>query len=91
MSGFDDLVNIKISDIRTVEDCASASFYFEKEIFSKYKSDNEQMGQIIALVKEQFETENKYTIDLRKEIAMKELLKRGYNEDKIKEWIEYIE
>ena len=66
MSGFDDLVNIKISD-------------------------NEQIGQIIALVKEQLEAENKYTINLHKEIAMKELLERGYIEDKIKEWIEYIE
>ena len=66
LSGFDDLVNIKISD-------------------------NEQIGQIIALIREQLEAENKYTIDLHKEIAMKELSERGYTEDKIKEWIEYIE
>ena len=66
MSGFDELVNIKISD-------------------------NEQIGQIIALVSKQLEVENKYTIDLHKEIAMKELLERGYYEDKIKECVEYIE
>ena len=66
LSGFDELVNVKISD-------------------------NEQIGQIIVLIKEQLEAENKYSIDMHKEIAIKELLERGYAEDKIKEWIEYIE
>jgi hypothetical protein len=36
------------------------------------------------------EKENKYTIKLHKEKAIKELKERGYDKDIIDKWIEYI-
>ena len=54
-------------------------------------SDNEQIGQIISLVKERLENEGKYTIEEHKLIAKRELIERGYNDEKIDEWLEFIE
>jgi Leucine-rich repeat (LRR) protein len=53
-------------------------------------SNNEQIGNIIILIKDKLIAENKYTIELHKEIVMKELYDRGYDENVIDEWIEYI-
>jgi Leucine-rich repeat (LRR) protein len=50
----------------------------------------EQIGNIIILIKEKLISENKYTVELHKEIVMKELYDRGYNENVIDEWIRYI-
>jgi Leucine-rich repeat (LRR) protein len=52
--------------------------------------DNEQIGNIIILIKDNLISENRYTIELHKEIVMKELYDRGYTKDVIDEWIEYI-
>jgi Leucine-rich repeat (LRR) protein len=53
-------------------------------------SDNEQIGNIIILIKDKLLEKNNYTIELHKEIVMKELYDRGYDKGIIDEWIEYI-
>jgi Leucine-rich repeat (LRR) protein len=53
-------------------------------------SDTEQIGNIIILVKDKLIKENNYTIELHKEIVIKELYDRGYDKDIIDEWIDYI-
>jgi hypothetical protein len=53
-------------------------------------SNNEQIGNIIILIKDKLILENKYTVELHKEIVMKELYDRGYEKDIIDEWIKYI-
>jgi hypothetical protein len=53
-------------------------------------SNNEQIGNIIILIRERLILENKYTIELHKEIIMKELYDRCYEKNIIDEWIEYI-
>jgi hypothetical protein len=53
-------------------------------------SDTEQIGNIIILIKDKLISKNNYTIELHKEIVMKELYDRGYTKDIIDEWIEYI-
>jgi Leucine-rich repeat (LRR) protein len=53
-------------------------------------SDTEQIGNIIILIKDKLIAENNYTIELHKEIVMKELYDRGYDKDVIDEWIDYI-
>ena len=54
-------------------------------------SENEQIGQIISLVREKLEDENKYTVELHKKICEIELKERGFEDEKIKEWLEFIE
>jgi Leucine-rich repeat (LRR) protein len=53
-------------------------------------SDNDQIGNIIILIKERLITENTYTVELHKDIVIKELYDRGYTKDVIDEWIQYI-
>jgi Leucine-rich repeat (LRR) protein len=53
-------------------------------------SDTEQIGNIIILIKDKLIAENKYTIELHKEIVIKELCDRGYEKNIIDEWIDYI-
>jgi hypothetical protein len=53
-------------------------------------SNNEQIGNIIILIKDKLIAENNYTIELHKEIVIKELYERGYDKGIIDEWIEYI-
>ena len=53
-------------------------------------SNNEQIGNVIILVKDKLIAENNYTIELHKEIVIKELYDRGYTKDIIDEWIDYI-
>ena len=44
-------------------------------------SDNEQIGNIIVIVKEKLELTNSYTIESHKELVIKELENRGYSKD----------
>jgi hypothetical protein len=54
----------------------------------KIKYEN-QIGNIIVMVKNMLG--KNYTIDKHKEIVIKELLEREYDEYIIDKWIEYIE
>ena len=54
-------------------------------------SENEQIGQIISLVKEQLILKGKYTIENHKSIVKEELLNRQYSLEIINEWINFIE
>jgi Leucine-rich repeat (LRR) protein len=62
---------------------------FDKHIIINI-SDTEQIGNIIILIKNKLILENKYTIELHKEIVMKELYDRGYDKGIVDEWIQYI-
>ena len=53
--------------------------------------DNQQIGNIIILIKEKLELENNYSIEKHKELVKKELIERSFNDETIKEWIKYIE
>ena len=52
--------------------------------------ENEQIGNIIIMIKKKLELENNYSIEKHKELAIKELKERDFNEEIIKEWIIYI-
>jgi hypothetical protein len=52
-------------------------------------SDKEQIGNIIVLIRNNLG--NDYTIEKHKELVIKELKERGFNEDIINEYINYIE
>ena len=52
-------------------------------------SDNQQIGNIIIIIKEQLG--DNYTIERHKELVKNELQERGYNEIIINEWLDYIE
>jgi Leucine-rich repeat (LRR) protein len=52
-------------------------------------SDKEQIGNIIVLIRNNLG--NDYTIEKHKELVIKELKERGFNEDVINEYINYIE
>jgi hypothetical protein len=54
-------------------------------------SDNEQIGNIIILVKNRLTREGNYSVETHKEIVTRELTERGYAEEIITEWTEYIE
>jgi hypothetical protein len=54
-------------------------------------ADNEQIGNIIFLVKQKLEDKQDYTIEEHKRLVELEMLERGYTRDVVKEWIEYIE
>ena len=54
-------------------------------------SENEQIGQIISLVKDQLILKGKYTIENHKSIVKEELLNRKYSLEIINEWINFIE
>jgi len=56
-----------------------------------YIKDNEQIGNIIFLIKDKLEKENSYTIKKHKELVIKELEERKYDNDVIKIWLEHIE
>ena len=53
--------------------------------------DNEQIAQIIEVVRVGLERENKYELELHKELVRKQLIERNYDEAVIKEWILHIE
>jgi len=52
-------------------------------------SENEQIGNIIVIIKEKLT--NSYTIENHKEHVKKELVERGYSKDIIDTWIGFIE
>ena len=54
-------------------------------------ADNEQIGQIIALVKEQLEKANAYNVTDHRAKVQQELIDRGYSVNTINEWIAFIE
>jgi len=54
-------------------------------------SENEQIGNIIVIIKEKLELTNSYTIESHKELVEKELVERGYTKDIIDTWIGFIE
>ena len=54
-------------------------------------SDNEQIGNIIVIIKEKLELTNSYTIETHKELVINELENRGYTKDIIDTWIGFIE
>jgi Leucine-rich repeat (LRR) protein len=52
-------------------------------------SDKEQIGNIIVLIRNNLG--NDYTVEKHKELVIKELKERGFNEDVINEYVNYIE
>ena len=54
-------------------------------------ADNSQIGNIVVLVKQKLESENKYSLEKHKEIVRAELEERGYPTETIDEWLQYIE
>jgi Leucine-rich repeat (LRR) protein len=54
-------------------------------------SDKEQIGNIIVLIKNTLDTANEYTAEKHKELATKELHKRGFAKEVIDEYVNYIE
>ena len=53
-------------------------------------SNNQQIGNIIIIIKEKLELENNYSVEKHKELVIKELIERDFNEIIIKEWIDFI-
>ncbi len=53
-------------------------------------SDNEQIGNIIILIRNKLEQNNEYTEEKFKELVKKELLERQYDEQTISGWIDNI-
>jgi hypothetical protein len=54
-------------------------------------ADNEQIAQIINLVKAKLESENKYTVQEHKQLVINELSELKYDTETINQWIQYIE
>ena len=53
-------------------------------------SSNEQIGNIIILIKSQLENTNEYTEEKHKELVIIALKERDYSDNIINEWISYI-
>jgi Leucine-rich repeat (LRR) protein len=53
-------------------------------------SDNQQIGNIIILIKNELDLRNDYTIEKHKQLVMNELRERGYDDKIIEEWIGFI-
>ena len=53
--------------------------------------DSSQIGNIIVITKMNLEKEKTYTVEKHKEIVIKELLERGFDETLIKEWVDNID
>jgi hypothetical protein len=51
---------------------------------------NEQISNVIISIKRLLEEQNKYTEDLHKELAEKELKERNYPQEEINIWLSYI-
>ncbi len=65
LSGFDELVEVKISD-------------------------NEQIANIISMIEKQMR-ETSSTLDVYKQTVTTELLRMGYTQDVVDEWIVYLD
>lgn len=66
LSGFDELVVIKISD-------------------------NEQIGNIVSLIRDQLENRGEYTIQTHRDMVERSLRESGYDDKIIQEWVGYID
>ena len=53
-------------------------------------SDNQQIGNIIIIIKERLELENNYSIEKHKELVIQELKEREFKDEIINEWIQFI-
>ena len=53
--------------------------------------DNQQIGNIIILIRDKLKNSETYSVERHKELVRKELRERGYTDNIIEEWIEYIE
>jgi len=51
---------------------------------------NEQIGNIVIITQQLLERENRYTVELHKELVRKELKEMDYEDAIINEWLEYI-
>ena len=54
-------------------------------------ADNEQIAQIIEVVRVGLERENKYKLELHRELVREQLIERNYDEAVIEEWVSHIE
>ena len=54
-------------------------------------ADNEQIGNVVAVIGDRLKDEGRYTVVLHKEIANGALKELGYSDDVIDAWINYIE
>ena len=53
-------------------------------------SDNEQIGNIIILIKNKLIGENKYNLETHKQLVIENLLDKQYDMTTINEWLEYL-
>jgi hypothetical protein len=53
--------------------------------------DNQQIGNIIIIIKNQLFLNNNYSIEKHKELVIKELKEREFSIETINEWITFIE
>jgi hypothetical protein len=90
------IMNIEMSDslckcftgrISRLVNCLNG---FDEEIKINI-SDNEQIGNIIILIKNQLIVENKYDLETHKRLVKINLLEKGYELNIIEEWLEYCE
>ena len=54
-------------------------------------ADNEQIAQVIEVVRVNLEKENKYDLELHKELVREQLIERNYDNAVIEEWVLHIE
>jgi hypothetical protein len=54
-------------------------------------SDNQQIGNIIVIIKKKLELDNNYCIEKHKKLVKTELIERKYSLETINEWLDYIE
>ena len=54
-------------------------------------ADNEQIAQIIKVVRVGLERENKYELKLHKKLVIEQLIERNYDNAVIEEWVSHIE
>ena len=60
------------------------------DLVNIYISDNQQIGNIIIIIKEKLELENNYSIEKHKELVIQELKEREFKDEIIEEWIQFI-
>ena len=53
-------------------------------------SDNEQIANIIILIKNQLTKNNEYNLETHKKLVIENLLDKKYDMSIIKEWIDYL-
>lgn len=54
-------------------------------------TEQEQLGNIILIIKKRLINNNDYSIEKHRELAFQELISRGYDKELIIEWLNYIE